>query len=219
MNCDFGKAGRHWGEGPFGRGFERFMGMFGGPAGGFPGGRGFRAARMLSSEDLQLIILLYLNEKPRHGYEIIKALEEQSSGLYTPSPGVVYPALTYLEETNYAGAQSEGNKKLYNITDQGRAFLEQHKAVAEEMMEHLIRFGKKMARMRRHFAEEEAELDPDLDDARKEARGEMRESKFEIFRAAHELMHEVRSRLGESKEDNERVLDVIRRAIQDVRKK
>ena len=52
---------------------------------------------MLASGDLQLIVLALLQEKPRHGYEIIKALEEHSSGLYTPSPGVVYPALTYLQ--------------------------------------------------------------------------------------------------------------------------
>lgn len=219
MDWIFAGRGHHGTDGPFGRSFERFRRGFGGTGGGFPGGRAFRAARMLSSDDLQLIMLLYLKEKPRHGYEIMKALEEQSSGLYIPSPGVIYPALTYLEEMNYASAQSEGNKKLYSITNEGRAFLKQHSAVAEEILEQLTRFGKKMARMQRQFANEEAELDPDLDDPRKQVRGEMRKLKTEIFDAAHELMHEIRERMGESREGNQRLLDVIQMAIQEIRKK
>ena len=83
-----------------------FMGRFG----GFTGGPGMRAARMIASGDLQLIILALLSDKPRHGYEIIKAIEEHSSGIYTPSPGVVYPALTYLEEMGYASSEPEGTK-------------------------------------------------------------------------------------------------------------
>ena len=74
-----------------------------------------RAGRMLASGDLQLIILALLSMKPRHGYEIIKAIEEHSSGIYTPSPGVVYPALTYLEETGFALSETQGTKKLYRI--------------------------------------------------------------------------------------------------------
>src|SRR5580704_12862436 len=97
---DFGRGGHGHGHGgPFG-GRHGFFGRFGG---GF-GGKGFRAARMLASGDLQLIVLLLLKERPRHGYEIIKELEDRSSGIYTPSPGVVYPALTYLEEMSYATA-------------------------------------------------------------------------------------------------------------------
>ena len=83
----FEGRGRHG----FGRG--RFFSRFGS---GFPGGPGMRAAKMLASGDLQLIILALLSEKPRYGYEIIKQIEEHSSGVYTPSPGMVYPALTYL---------------------------------------------------------------------------------------------------------------------------
>src|ERR1700722_19474753 len=102
---NFGGRGH---RGPFG-GRHGFLGHFGGLMGG--GGRGFRAARMLASGDLQLIVLELLKEKPRHGYDIIKELEERSSGIYTPSPGVVYPALTYLEEMSYAASEAEGNKK------------------------------------------------------------------------------------------------------------
>ena len=79
---------------------------------------------MLASGDLQLIILALLSEKPRHGYEIIKQVEEHSSGAYTPSPGMVYPALTYLEEMGYAASGvREGTKKLYRITETGTAYL------------------------------------------------------------------------------------------------
>ena len=66
--------------------------------GGELGGRGFGMGRKLASADLQLLILGLLAEKPRHGYEIIKALDELSRGFYAPSPGMVYPALTYVEE-------------------------------------------------------------------------------------------------------------------------
>src|ERR1700727_2574367 len=86
-------------------------------------GPGMRAAKMLASGDLQLIILMLLSERPRYGYEIIKALEQQSSGIYTPSPGMVYPALTYLEEMGYATASTEGTKKLFSITEEGSAHL------------------------------------------------------------------------------------------------
>ena len=85
-----------------------FMGRFGGFM-----APGWRMARMLASGDLQLIILALLTEKSRHGYEIIRAIEEHSSGIYTPRPGVVYPALTYLEEMGYASSEQEGTKKLY----------------------------------------------------------------------------------------------------------
>ena len=100
----------------FGRG--RFGGWF--ADGGELGGRGFGMGRKLASADLQLLILELLAEKPRHGYEIIKALEERSKGFYVPSPGMVYPALTYLEEIGHATVETEGPRKLYHLTDLGR---------------------------------------------------------------------------------------------------
>ncbi len=86
--------------------------------GGFGGGR-FRVGRKLGSEGFQLVVLALLAENPSHGYELIKVLEERSSGFYSPSPGMIYPALTYLEEVNYATVASEGAKKLYRITAEG----------------------------------------------------------------------------------------------------
>ena len=92
---------------------------FGRMGGGFMG-PGMRAAKMLASGDLRLIILALLSEKPGHGYEIIKAIEDHSSGVDSPSPGMVYPALTYLEELGYTASESEGTKKLYRITETDR---------------------------------------------------------------------------------------------------
>src|SRR5215469_10345922 len=92
------RHGRH-GYGPFAGGFADGTGM---------GGGGFRTGRKLGAADLQLVILALLKERPRHGYEIIKALEERSAGFYVPSPGMVYPALTYLEEVGQAIVESDG---------------------------------------------------------------------------------------------------------------
>src|SRR6202161_3641294 len=94
---------------------------------------GMRATKMLASGDLQLIMLMLLSERPRYGYEIIKALEQQSSGIYTPSPGMVYPALTYLEEVGFAAAAPEGSKKLYTLTQDGKAHLAQNAEAANEV--------------------------------------------------------------------------------------
>src|SRR5271155_3602570 len=134
-----GERGEHRHHGGL-RGRRGFIGRFG----GFMNGPGMRAARMIASGDLQLIILALLSEKPRHGYEIIKAVEEHSSGIYTPSPGVVYPALTYLEEVQYAVSEAGGNKKLYSITEAGQEHLASNRETADQMLEQLSRFGRKM---------------------------------------------------------------------------
>jgi DNA-binding PadR family transcriptional regulator len=83
--------------------------------------------------DLRLLLLSLIAEKPRHGYELIKAIEDSVSGAYSPSPGVVYPTLSLLEDLGYAKAETvEGGKKLYTVTAEGTAFLEtQGPAIAE----------------------------------------------------------------------------------------
>ncbi|RUW47846.1 PadR family transcriptional regulator [Mesorhizobium sp. M1A.F.Ca.ET.072.01.1.1] len=136
-------GGRGGGFGPFGQG------MRGGGRGG-PGDM-FRAGRMLADGDLKLITLSLLAEAPRHGYDIIKALEERTSGIYSPSPGVVYPTLTFLEEAGYAVSSSEGNKKVFSITEAGRAHLEQNREMIDHVLDHLERFGRKMAKARDWF--------------------------------------------------------------------
>jgi DNA-binding PadR family transcriptional regulator len=122
---------------------------------GFMGGRGsgdLPSGRKLSSADLQLVILALLAERPAHGYELIKTLEERSGGFYTPSPGVIYPALTYLDEIGQASVQQEGSRKLYSITDAGQAHLAANRASAEAILAALSRIGGRMDEVREAFA-------------------------------------------------------------------
>jgi DNA-binding PadR family transcriptional regulator len=140
-------AGRHR-RGRFG-GFGGFGGRFG--RGGF-GGRGpddVRAGRMLAQGDLRLIALAFIAEEPRHGYEIIKLVEEKTADWYSPSPGIVYPTLTYLEEAGYVTASTEGSKKLYAITDDGRAYLKANRDLVDVVIERLTALGERVARWRR----------------------------------------------------------------------
>ena len=127
--------GRHHG----GRGFGRFGKGF--MDAGDKGGRAFGMGRKLASVDLQLLILGLLAEKPRHGYEIIKTLDERSKGFYIPSPGMVYPALTYLEEIGHATVEVDGARKLYHITDAGRAYLDERRPAADAAVEVASAFG------------------------------------------------------------------------------
>ena len=113
-----------------------------GPFGGGRGGRGFgfgrgrhgggfgpREGRMFDSGELRLVILALIAEKPRHGYEVIKALGEKVGGDYSPSPGVVYPTLTLLEDTGLAtAAQDAANRKLYAITPEGQKLIDENRA-------------------------------------------------------------------------------------------
>src|ERR1700677_1426387 len=105
--------------------------------------------RKLASGDLQLLILKLLDEKARYGYEIIKDLDERSKGFYVPSPGMVYPALTYLEEIGHATVAAEGTRKLYQLTDLGRSYLEEHREEADAMFAQFSRVGERLEHMRR----------------------------------------------------------------------
>src|ERR1700735_4678956 len=138
--------GGHHAFGHFGRGFMEGGGM---------GGRGFGMGRKLASGDLQLLILKLLDEKSRYGYEIIKELEDRSKGFYVPSPGMVYPALTYLEEIGHATVAAEGARKLYSITDAGREHLQKNITAADAMIAQFGRVGERMERMRRALQAEE----------------------------------------------------------------
>src|SRR4030043_480158 len=89
--------------------------------------------------ELKYVILALLKEKPRYGYEIIRALEGRSHGFYTPSPGVVYPTLQMLEEMGYASATERDGKKIYTITEQGIKFLAEQKDFTDEVKSHMKR--------------------------------------------------------------------------------
>jgi DNA-binding PadR family transcriptional regulator len=135
---------RHAHRREFMRGFKG--GMFGG---------GFRTGRKFDAGDLQLIILALLAEQPRHGYELIKILEERSGGFYVPSPGVIYPALTYLEETGLAEVEVSGTKKLYRITEAGKARIEENRALIDITLAKLSQIGEKMEHVKRMFGGED----------------------------------------------------------------
>src|SRR5271170_7902575 len=102
------------------------------------GGFGGREGRMFDSGELRLAILALIAEKPRHGYEVIKALSERVGGDYSPSPGVVYPTLTMLEDMGYASASvDEGGRKLYAITPEGQKFLAENKPQVDAILSRL----------------------------------------------------------------------------------
>lgn len=113
-----GGAGRRRG-GPFGR-------HRGGPFGG-------RGPRMFDPGALRLVVLGLIAEEPRHGYDIIKALEARFQGAYSPSPGAIYPMLQMLEEADLVQSEADGNKRLFTITTEGRAYLEDNKAELERI--------------------------------------------------------------------------------------
>ncbi|MBI3517635.1 MAG: PadR family transcriptional regulator, partial [Proteobacteria bacterium] len=85
---------------------------------------GPRGGRFFERGDLRYVLLHLISERPRHGYELITAIEEKFGGMYSPSPGVIYPTLTLLEELGYVRPEAEvgATKKLYAITEEGRAF-------------------------------------------------------------------------------------------------
>jgi len=127
-------AGRGWGFDP-GPGGAWFWG-------GHGRGRGFRRGRVFEQGDLKYVILKMLAEKPRHGYEIIKELEDRVGGTYSPSAGTVYPTLTLLEDLGYASVTpEESGKKVYSITPEGQKYLEENKGAVEDIFERISDLG------------------------------------------------------------------------------
>jgi DNA-binding PadR family transcriptional regulator len=194
--------GRHHGGrgfGPFGRGFMEGGGM---------GGRGFGVGRKLASVDLQLLILGLLAEKPRHGYEIIKALDERSKGFYVPSPGMVYPALTYLEEIGHATVEADGARKLYHITETGKEQLESNRGAADALIAQFGRVGERMDRVRRAVRAEEM---GEAADAGYEERGCK-----DLMRARRDLKAALADKWESSREEQQRIAEILRRAAAEI---
>jgi DNA-binding PadR family transcriptional regulator len=157
---------------------------------------------MLAQGDLKLLALALIAEQPRHGYELIKLLEEKTGGFYSPSPGVVYPTLTFLEEAGYVTAESEGAKKRYTITDEGRTYLEENRDVADMVLERLEMIGKKLARRRRAWEERYGEQ-PGVPP---------------LVQAALDNLRAVAAKQLESDENAEtHIVEILARAAQDIR--
>jgi len=216
--------GRRGGWG-WGGGHHRHGGFFGRHGRG--GGDGFRTGRKLGAGDLQLLLLFLLQENPRHGYELIKELESRTNGYYTPSPGVIYPALTYLEEIGFSSVEAEGNKKLYRITETGAAFLKENQQTAEAMLTELAEIGRRFARAQKAMDEDESAEDAGEDSGmgtwplgeRSFGRPSRREAIAEIMQAKHELKHALVEKIGASPEDHKRIADILRRAAAEIRGK
>ncbi|MBS1102404.1 PadR family transcriptional regulator [Gluconobacter sp. Dm-62] len=212
-----GRGGRHRGmergEGGFGRrhggrggpgggmGGGRFGGRFGKGFGGDLGSEGFSRGRKLTADELQLVILALLGEAPAHGYELIRRLEERSGGFYKPSPGVIYPSLTYLEETGLAAVTQEGNRKLYSLTEEGKAHHDAHKEEAARILDILSRIGARMADVREAFSGVN-DLDPTLGQAFHDAR-------FALKAA-------LKSRRGADADELRRIVAILNRAAAEI---
>jgi DNA-binding PadR family transcriptional regulator len=146
-------------------------------------------------------VLALLERRAAHGYELIRTLEETSNGFYTPSPGVIYPALTYLEEIGHAAVEPDGNRKLYRITDVGLKHLEANRTAAQAMLDALSRIGERMEQVREAFAGLDA-LDPRAAD--------------DLHRARHALKHALFSTRDCTPDEARRITTILDRATADI---
>ena len=195
-----------WAAGRHGRWGRRRHGFGGGRhgRGDFDGDDMMRAGRMLAQGDLRLLALALIAEQPRHGYEIIKLLEDKTAGWYAPSPGIVYPTLTYLEEAGYVTAETSGAKKLYTITSEGRAYLADNRDFVDAVLERLASVGERAGRMRRRFGRDDE--------------GGPRVSR--LVRAALEDLRELAAeRIKDDPDAEAKVVEALTRAAAELRKR
>lgn len=208
------------------RGFGRIPGMGRGDWGGF--GENFRIGRMLASGDLRLVALFLIEQQPRHGYDLIKAVEEKSHGFYSPSPGIVYPALTFLEEAGYVTSSAEGNKKLYTITQEGKAHLADNREAIEATLDFLGKAGEKMSAWREKMKSEPFGQDPS-EGFRDPRHGrpfhhdgprpdrDMNDVIPEMNEARRELKSAIAEAVADGEESQRRVAEILRKAAADIR--
>ena len=219
MNQFLAGSRRHAERDCVGRPYKRrLFGRFGRGLPGDPGrGAGhFGRGRKFGAADLQLLILALLAEKPRHGYEIIKALDERSNGFYSPSPGMVYPALTYLDEIGHATVAAEGTKKLYRITRNGLAHLEANRAAVDAMLEQLAWIGRRMDRVREVFSGDEAAADAAADDFHSPTGRNGRRLAPEARQARRKLKAALIAKLGAAAEEQRRIARILERAADEI---
>jgi DNA-binding PadR family transcriptional regulator len=184
-------------------------------------GGNFRIGRMLASGDLRLVALYLIEQQPRHGYDLIKAVEEQSKGFYSPSPGIVYPALTFLEEAGYVTSAVDGNKKLYTITDEGRAHLADNREAIESTLAFLAKAGEQVNRFR-EFARSDW---PFNREGREGPRGhgphggrdrDIADVLPEVNDARRALKSAIRKASAGDEASQRRLADILRRAAADI---
>ena len=163
--------------------------MFGRHFGGY-GPHGF-GARMFEKGALKYVVLDLLNDKPRHGYEIMKELENRFHGFYSPSAGSIYPTLQMLEDMGYVKAADQDGKKIYNITDEGRAYLLEHRENVDKIKSQMH------------------------DWHGKGGHSEMRETMLELF----DTMRLLRSRFHDLEPEKiEKIRGIVSEACQEIKK-
>jgi len=175
--------------------------------GGFRGG-GLRIGRMLSAADLQLIIVALLEDRPRHGYDLIKAIADLAAGAYTPSPGVVYPALSYLEELGQVALQLDGTKKTYRLTESGLTTLNESRARVSKLFDALTRAGERLGEAREAYERTENASSP---------RGQSPTLGLETVR--RDLKSVLFDSLDASLEEQQRIVEILQRTIAEIRNK
>ena len=130
-----------WGPamGAYAAGYGR--GLRGRRGGGDGQGGGWGRRRMFDGGELRLVLLKLIEDAPRHGYDLIRAIEERTGGAYAPSPGIVYPTLTLLDDMGLIEGATEGQKKQFAITDAGRAELADKSGEVEALIARLDELG------------------------------------------------------------------------------
>jgi DNA-binding PadR family transcriptional regulator len=101
--------------------------------------------RVVRKGELKYLLLEMLAEEPMHGYELIRRLEEESKGMYSPSPGSIYPTLQMLEDQGYVLSEQQDGKRVYQITEAGRAFRKEHTARTDDIFSRFVNMGERFA--------------------------------------------------------------------------
>ena len=164
-----------------------------------------KIGRLLGHGELRYVILSLLKEKPRHGYELIKALEDLSSGAYSPSPGSIYPTLTYLEEGGFATSVLVENKKQFTITKEGALSLKENEEFVSELLRRFAKASERMSRLKHWVGK---------DDAQEIGR----DDKSPIRKSMHRLKAELYSFMDAKKEIKQKVAEIIENAAEQLRK-
>lgn len=164
--------------------------------------------RILGHGDLRFVILALLSEKPSHGYELIKDIGEKSKGQYTPSPGVIYPTLTFLQEGGFASVTSAEGKNLYTITDAGKIVLDENKAVVDAIFERMAVIGDRLSRMQEWFGKDEA----------KGGRGHRGAPGHDLIRTAmHELKAALFAKMPIEEPEQKAIAEILGRAVEELK--
>ena len=169
-------------------GFAAFCGPMGFAFGTGRRGLGFK---VFDRGDLKYMILKLLSKKPMHGYEVMRALEEESCGCYTASAGSVYPTLQMLEDQGYVVCEETEGKKVYSITDEGREFLEENGDLVNDILDRVSEFTD------RFFRTEMKDLTGS-------------------FRRLAQVTFERGIRWAETPEELQKMIEILERAIREV---